>query len=277
MKRVLFCGLAVFGGLFVAALPASAQSLSACSVTGGVTSYPAGACWGEPDTLSITVYEAALCTAAPTAPTAGAVIDLTNCVTIFSNAAGSRVSVSTGVTTSPSGTFTRPPDGVYTHAYVNVDKTFRVKTSVDFGAGAAIVGQSSGTGRYCATTSGSSATNNTSVCGSTPQTAATVDAPVTSFGGGAFKNADSAAFTGTGGTVNINAYLVNSAGTLAAATGTVSRLIGVQTFASPLTITSALTGMDVGLNTSAGMTILDNAGALQFDSGPFRIEFTPVY
>ncbi|MCR9220753.1 MAG: hypothetical protein NXI21_11040 [Alphaproteobacteria bacterium] len=273
--RALGMGLLVGALSAVGAASAGAQSLSACTVAAGVTTYPTGtACFAEPTSFSVTVYEAGLCTSAPSGPTATSALATGACETTFSNAAGSTVSVSTGATSALSGTFTAPPAGTYTHGYIIVDKDFQIAASVDFGA--ATNGDAGGNGRFCATNAGSVSTGNTATCSAVSITGATLQAPVTDFDGGAgFSNSASETFSGTAGSVSVNAWLVTNTGQLAASAAAVQRLVGVQTFSSPITVGEIVTGMNLGFNTTAGMTIIDNGGAtVQFNSGPFRVEIT---
>ena len=72
----------------------------------------------------------------------------------------------------------------------------------------------------------------------------------------------------------MNAYLIDSSANLAAASGAVARIIGVQTFASPIIITPSSTSFTLAINTSNGMTVIDTAGVTSLDNGPFRVELT---
>ena len=74
--------------------------------------------------------------------------------------------------------------------------------------------------------------------------------------------------TVTGG--SLSAYLLDSSNYLATATGSVTGLLGIMNFTTPITISESSTGMDVAFKVSEGMTVSDNgSGGLQFDSGPF--------
>lgn len=274
--RTVLRGLAtaILLGLIGLGTSTGAQAQSACSVSSGVVTYPTGnACFAEPDFLTLTVYEAALCTSAPTLPTSTTTLDTSTCQVTFSNSTGSTISVATGASTSLSGTFTTPPAGTYTHGYIIVDNSFAVTANVNFGTTSA-TGETGGTGPFCATTSGSTATNNTSVCGTSAPSASAVSDSVTDFDGGssAFANTASESFTTSSGTVTLDAALVNSSGTLSSGTASVSRIVAVQTFASSVVVPSTgLSSMNLAFNTSAGMTIVDNGTSVQLLSGPFRV------
>ena len=94
-----------------------------------------------------------LCPSAPTTPTTTATADLTNCSQIFNNASGATANVSQGGSVDLTGTYTRPPDGSYTHGYARMDNTFGITAS--FQIDGSMDGQSSGSGVFCRTITGS--------------------------------------------------------------------------------------------------------------------------
>lgn len=261
------------GWLMIAPSPAAAQ---VCTVTSGVTTYPtANFCHTEPTAFEIIVFEIGLCPSAPTAPTTSSALDTTGCSPIFTSSTGATVSVTTGSSVSLSGTFYRPPNGSYSHGYVIIDNDFRVEANLEFAT--AQTGEVSGTGVYCATApGGSTATFNTSICDTTPPTAGMIDAPLTDFDGGTgFSATASATYTGgSGASVTMDAYATDASGVLATSAAGVARTIGVQTFDVALSITAATTTGSFGINTTRGMSVIDNFGAVSFDGGPFLIEIT---
>jgi len=276
MKRFLLLPFVLAAWMMPEQAPA--QALATCTVAGSTTTYPTGtACWGEPTNYQVTVYEAGICTSAPTDPTTTTALNVSACEVVFTNTSGSTITVSSTSGGVLSGTFTRPANGTYTHGYVKVDKDFVVTSNVDFGLGAVINGTSAGAGRFCATITGSSAGGGaTSQCGAAAPAAGNLTVPLTDFdGGGGFDATASATFTGGSGTVTINAFLVTSSELLAAASGTVTRLFGVEQFGSPLTIDNSVTGMDLSFRVSTGMTLIDQGGnTLDFASGPFVVDIT---
>jgi hypothetical protein len=68
---------------------------------------------------------------------------MTNCTTVFENTAGATVSIQKGVGTEPNGTFTDPPYGTYTYAYVELSPTITYKANLVFNAGTGALAQSS--------------------------------------------------------------------------------------------------------------------------------------
>ena len=100
-----------------------------CTVTSGVLSETEikNGCHHTPESYEIVIFEMYLCTSAPTTPTTSATVDLTNCSQIFNNASGATANVSQGGSVDLTGTYTRPPDGSYTHGYARMDNTFGIK------------------------------------------------------------------------------------------------------------------------------------------------------
>jgi len=129
-----------------------------CAVSSGVTTLPsASSCAILPDSYGITVYEKYLCTSEPTAPTSSANADLSMCFQTLSAPAGSTVRITESTTgTFTDGTFTRPPNGVYTHGVVLIKNVFLLKFALELdtpwdGTGGAASGTAGGNGVYCAT------------------------------------------------------------------------------------------------------------------------------
>lgn len=256
----------------------SGQALSTCTTAGSTTTFPTGsACWGQPTNYQITVYEAGICSTTPTSPTATTALDVSSCQVVFTNSAGSTITVSATSGGALSGTFTRPANGTYTHGYVKVDRNFIVNASVDFGGGAVINGTSAGAGRFCSTITGTATTGApTSSCGAVAPTAGNLTVPLTDFdGGGGFDPTASATFSGGTGTATINAFLVTASEQLATAAAGVSRLFGVEQFGAPVVVDNSVTGMNLSFRVSTGMTLIDQGGnTLDFASGPFVVDIT---
>jgi len=271
---------AIFILLFAACFapsPANAQNLPSCTVTGTTTTFPTGAaCWGQPDFYQIRIYELGLCTSAPTAPTAASSPVLSSCFTTFSNSSGALVNVTPTSTSTLSGTFTRPPNGSYTHGYIRMDASFDIQAVVDFGV--AITGDAGGNGQFCATITGSTSGGTSATCAGVAPAAGTLQIPLTDFDGGAgFSAVASATSTTSSGTSTVTGHFMTAADQLATAAAGVQRLFGVQTFGTPVSIVNATTGMDISFRVTTGMTLIGNAGpTLQIESGPFVIDITPL-
>jgi len=89
-------------------------------------------CETTPTTQKITIYKVAFCTAVPTVPTSTTATGMTSCSTVFENTAGSLVTIQKGTGTTPDGTFTPPPYGNYTYAYVELSPVLVYKASLVF-------------------------------------------------------------------------------------------------------------------------------------------------
>ena len=89
-------------------------------------------CETTPTTQKITIYKVAFCTAVPTVPTSTTATGMTSCSTVFENTAGSLVTIQKGTGTTPDGTFTPPPYGNYTYAYVELSPVLTYKASLVF-------------------------------------------------------------------------------------------------------------------------------------------------
>lgn len=272
---MIFRNLFIFLIANILLVGAANAQVSTCTLSGSAVVHPGvgNVCWTQPDTYETTVYEIALCTSAPTAPTSSSVLGSSNCTTIFSNSGGATIQISGGSGTAPSGIFTRPPNDTYTHGYVIVDKDFTVESNIEFTT--SVTADGGGSGVYCATQTGSPSSPPTMECAGSAPTAGTLSVTTDSLGGGGFSASTTASFTGSSGsTVNMNAYLIDSSSNLATSSGVVDRILAVQSFASPVTITAASTSFTFAVNTSNGMTVIDTAGTTALDNGPFRVDLT---
>ena len=89
-------------------------------------------CEAQPETQIVIFHKVDFCTAIPTEPTSAIATGLTNCTTVFENTAGATISIQKGVGTIPEGTFTDPPYGNYTFAYVELSPVVTYKTNLVF-------------------------------------------------------------------------------------------------------------------------------------------------
>ena len=269
--------LVLSGSVFMAVFLSTATN-AAGEVTctnGDVTGLANGDyCFTAPTYYGVTVYEMGVCTSIPTAPTTTSTAGLSNCEVVFQSNAGALVEVQNGVTSSLSGTISRPPNGTYTYAYLRMNNTFLIRGSVDFGASHATV-----TNRYCtsitATTDNESgAAVTTGSCSATAgATPGLVSTELTDFDGSSQSNL-------TAYTIgNLTAYLLNASQHLADSTETTQAgaagIMGVQRFTSPVIFTDDTTTMDAALTVSKGMTVsVNGVNTVGFDSGPFVMTLT---
>ena len=288
--------------LFVIICPlnvnAACSGANCCSVSSGVTTLPAGeSCAILPDSYGITVYEKYLCTSAPGAPTASSNADLSMCSQTLSAPTGSTVRITESSTgTFTEGTFTRPPNGVYTHGVVLIKNVFLLKFALELdtpwdGTGGAASGTAGGNGVYCATLNVNKYEDEGLMmqCDSSPLTAGELGAGLSKFdtvGGNPVFSASASNLNGTG--ASISGYLLNSDGNLASTTTEVKayeRLLGINTFAAPVVVTPETSGFDMAFGINQGATIwsegdseddgnsVENIGG---GSGPFQVIVTPT-
>ena len=276
---------------------AACSGAECCAVSGGVTTLPiSGSCAIVPDSYGITIYEKYLCTSAPTAPTTTSSVDLSNCVKTLNAPAGSTVRITQSTTANfTDGTFTRPPNGVYTHGIMLIKNVFLLKFSLELdrtwdGTDGSALG---GNGVYCATknTTGYEEDGSLMQCDSSPVTAGELSAGMNSFGYdvilGVKTNYEfSASATNLNGTgASISGYLLNTDGYLATSTLEVEayeRLLGINAFAAPVVVTPETSGFDMAFGINQGATIWDigtnEAGDRNIGggSGPFQAIITPI-
>jgi len=268
-----------------------------CAVSSGVTTLPsASSCAILPDSYGITVYEKYLCTSEPTAPTSSANADLSMCFQTLSAPAGSTVRITESSTgTFTDGTFTRPPNGVYTHGVVLIKNVFLLKYALELntawdGSGGQADGSAGGNGVYCSTLAVKKYEDEGLMmkCDSSPITAGELEAGLSKFdtdgGGNPIFVASESNLNGTG--ASIAGYLLNSDGNLATSTAQVKayeRLLGINTFATPVIVTPETSGFDMSFGINQGATIWDGGDAdsagdnnIGGGSGPFQVIVTPT-
>ena len=182
---LLFAAILVFEFTFTKDANANDQ----CTKTGDVLDVMSDWCETEPDEYEVVIYNLYLCTSSPAIPTTTSTVNLDSggCVEIFNNSSGATASVTQGSELNLSGTYTRPPNDIYTHGYAIMDNTFGITASLEFAGN--MTGETGGTGIYCGTVAGSgtsgtsSETTNTSVCSSSPVTAGKFVETLADFGG----------------------------------------------------------------------------------------------
>ena len=269
--------------IFVFEMVSFNKAEAACTVTAGVVEEDDidNGCDTEPNLYEIVIYKLYLCTSAPTVPTTSSTVVLTPCSQIFNNDSGATASVSSGKDIDIDGTFTRPPDGTYTHGYAYMDDTFGITWSGKISASMA-GGTGSTSGVHCASVTGSgthrkgSTHTNNSICGSSPITPGKFVETLNQFGG-ATDN-----FTATaeveninGSTASISGYLVDASEQLATDTDDVVKLEGLVTFANPVIITPDTTSISIRFNVGVGMHVYQNSSSkFMLGGGPFQAIMT---
>ena len=275
---LLFAAILVFEFTFTK--DANANDL--CTKTGDVLDVISDWCETEPDEYEVVIYNLYLCTNSPSIPTTTSTVDLDSggCVEIFNNPSGATAAVTQGSELNLSGTYTRPPNNIYTHGYAILDNTFGITASVEFAGN--MTGQTGGTGIYCGTVAGSGTTGtetdttNTSVCSSSPVTAGKFVETLADFGG-----ENEGEFAATASVPNINGtsasimgILVDTSGQLSTSDSDVDKLQGLITFADSVTFTDAVTEVTISFNVGSGMGIENTQEGLNMGSGPFQAIIT---
>jgi hypothetical protein len=231
------------------------------------------ACVRTPDFYGIQMYEMHLCRSAPTPPTTTATIVLPGCDIILASSSGELIEVQLGQSTTIPGTATRPSPGVYTHGYILMGNGFRIRHSQQMESVTSAEDLST-TGVFCWTLTKSLATGSVgdaSKCRATAPTEAEIGTTtdvLENFGTGVY----------TFNAPPVTAYIIKASGFLLAAGEDVQavRLVGLQTFATPVTVTETSRRLDMAFNVSTGMTVsFNNTDDLEaFQSGPFSVLMT---
>ena len=268
--------LLILTTVFIFELTFTKDVNAACAKTGDVLDVVSDWCETQPDEYEIVIYKLYLCTSSPTIPTTTSAVDLTSggCEQIFDNPSGASAAVTQGSELDLTGTYTKPPNGTYTHGYAMMDNTFGITASLEFAG--AMSGQTGGSGVYCGTVAGSGTSNtsgdpsNTSVCSSTPVTAGKFVETLEDFGAESFEaTAEANDINGT--TADIKGILVDTSGQLATSDSAVDKLEGLVTFADSVTFTDAVTEVTMSFNVGVGMSLYqDSSGNISMGSGPFQ-------
>ena len=230
-------------------------------------------CEAQPTTQNIIFHKVAFCTALPTEPTGTTATGMTNCSTVFENTAGATVSIQKGTGTTPNGTFTDPPYGNYTFAYVELSPVVTYNSNLLLSSTNALSSTAANdtvAGGINCHTNGAAYTHWGNLLGITCQTgvgvAANTNVTLNSLDNGAALYA--ARFPGTNG--NTDVYLVQSNGTLATGSTLGNNLNVAKVIAFvPLTanITPNTTSYNLLYNNTRGMTVWQNANGTKFNIG----------
>ena len=280
MKHIKYLFL-VLCTIFVFEMISFNKAEAACTVTSGVVTVIDNGCDSEPDLYEAVIYKLYLCTSAPTVPTTSSTVVLTSCSQFFNSASGATVSVASGEVIDLDGTYTRPPNGTYTHGYAYMDNTFGITWSGEIEA--SMTGMTGGTGVFCASVAGSgthkkgSTHNNSSVCSSTDNLTAGKFVETMEHFGDPSDNflSKGEASNINGSTASIVGLLVDTNGHRAASTGEVVKLEGLVSFANPVVVTTATTSLSMSFNVGEGMHLNDGgSNKLQVGSGPFQAIMT---
>ena len=256
----------------------NSNKAEACTISSGVYSESDidNGCDTAPAEYEIVIYKLFLCTSIPTEATTSSAVVLTPCSQVFNNASGATAAVTQGAEIVLDGTYTRPPNGTYTHGYAYMDNTFGITWAGELSG--AKTGTSSGTGVFCGTKAGSgthakgSTHTGNSVCGSSAITPGKFVETLAQFGAASDSFSSKAEVDNINGTTaSIIGYLVDSNEHRAANTGEVVKLEGLVKFADPITVTGATTSLSMTFNVGEGMHLVEEGSdELWIGSGPFQ-------
>ena len=243
-------------------------------------------CAFAPDSYTIKIYKMALCTTAPTRPTTSDTYDVSSCVDVINSPDGQDVNLAAGSEMTLSDV-SRPADGSYSYGYILMANTFGIKAKKQF-TNTMHTYQDGATGNYCWTkeasafnsdsdNSGWGSSTTLVECGGASGTAGTYVETLDQFDSDVYI---AGPISVTGGTLSAD-LITNASGLLVTASKTADRLFGVQTFTTPVEVTSGSTVFTVsfGVNQASSMWMTDEGAANEYDvyaigSGPFSTFMT---
>ena len=291
-KKLLTTALFITSGLTIlshsnpvkASACPDASSVTSPNGSGDATSFIAlseGSCYETPEEYGVTIYKMGLCTSNPAPSSAGSAPDTSSCSFNFEkdDGFGEAASFAYGGEVDLSEEYSsRPEDGTYGYAYIEIKNTFDIKAS--YGP----IGDADRTTYF---TNGTLSEAGTVTGASTTPTASdgyvTTEAPLTTFGfldGGGQVCEATGEESVTGGT--IRAYLLDSSGTLIADDSSatecsgVEKLLGVMQLDTKVNITASTSSVKTTFKvTDNGTTVIYDGGSdgILFDSGPFSVSF----
>ena len=243
-------------------------------------------CAFAPDSYTIKIYKMALCTTAPTRPTTSDTYDVSSCVDVINSPDGQDVNLAAGSEMTLSDV-SRPADGSYSYGYILMANTFGIKAKKQF-TNTMHTYQDGATGNYCWTKEASAFNSDSDnsgwedpsplvECGGASGTAGTYVETLDQFDSDVYI---AGPISVTGGTLSAD-LITNASGLLVTAPTTADRLFGVQTFTTPVEVTSGSTVFTVsfGVNQASSMWMTDEGAANEYDvyaigSGPFSTFMT---
>ena len=218
-----------------------------------------GFCAFAPDEYTIKIYKMALCTTAPTRPTTTDTYDVSSCVDVISSSDGQDVNLAAGGEMTLSDV-TRPANGSYSYGYILMANTFGIKAKKQF-TNTMHTYQDGVSGNYCWTKDATDYSSNAEdwdpdgttlvECGGAGGTAGTYTEILDNFDIGEY-TVDATAVTG--GTLSAD-LITNANGLVVGAAQTADRLFGVQTFTTPVVVTSdsSVFTVSFGVNQASSM------------------------
>ena len=289
MKKISFLKSIIIGALFTL-LSEGAFAFTACATTGSEanriseTTY----CYAQPDIQQVSFYKIAFCRSQPTAPTSVAAIDTSSCVTVFENTGGSTIQIQKNITVNLMGAYTRPPNGLYTHIYVEISPAMAVQKVAYFNSSKFNTNStSSGTKCWSLGTSsyGYQLNDPTETsCGADGEatTGLNLTTQYINTLDGTVGYVHTKVFPTTYGE-NLTAYLADSSNKLVTSgtqdgMGAITKIIGVYPQTLNITRAELISLIELKYGNSTGVGINMSGGILfNFSPGPFDIYFAIKY
>ena len=242
-------------------------------------------CSFAPDEYTVKIYKMALCTSSPTRPTTSDPYDVSSCVDVINSPDGQDVNLAAGSEMTLSDV-TRPANGSYSYGYILMANTFGIKAKKQFG-NTMHTYLNGGSGSYCWTKDATAYSSASDIaeggwdnpsplveCGGAGGTAGTYTEILDAFDTDDYSED---AIAVTGGSISAD-LITNANGLVASAAETADRLFGVQTFTTPVVVTSGSSVFTVsfGVNQASSLWYYEDTGkpANQYQvyaigSGPF--------
>ena len=244
-----------------------------------------GFCAFAPDEYTVKIYKMALCTTAPTRPTTTDTYDVSSCVDVINSPDGQDVNLAAGSEMTLSDV-SRPANGSYSYGYILMANTFGIKAKKQF-TNTMHTWEDGVSGNYCWTKDDTDYSSNSETwdsettlveCGGAGGTAGTYTEILDNFDTDDYSED---AIAVTGGTISAD-LITNSNGLVVTEVLIADRLFGVQTFTTPVVVTSDSTVFTVSFGVNQASSMWMTSGGVPANeyqvyaigSGPFSTFMT---
>jgi len=245
IKKATFLALVVSAVLFGASAQAQSHRCTDSSNFAAHANNPDnnGACYATPQSLTLKVHEFGLCKSA-SSPS-----DKSDCTALFVSAAGRDMQMASGRSLSLMDQISLE-EGTYTHAYLVLNTLVKMETLIDFGSNQRTDLQGR-TGRYCFTNGNDYNTTPADIVECSNSLTNMAEASETiglGILGNTYSNTELGYQISVGGvTVNMDLYMVDSAGNLSTSYNDDFAIFGSQALTSPVNITQSTSGLDIAV------------------------------
>ena len=244
-----------------------------------------GFCAFAPDEYTVKIYKMALCTSSPTRPTTSDTYDVSSCVDVINSPDGQDVNLAAGSEMTLSDV-SRPANGSYSYGYILMANTFGIKAKKQF-TNTMHTWEDGVSGNYCWTKDDTDYSSNSETwdsettlveCGGAGGTAGTYTEILDNFDTDDYSED---AIAVTGGTISAD-LITNSNGLVVTEVLIADRLFGVQTFTTPVVVTSDSTVFTVSFGVNQASSMWMTSGGVPANeyqvyaigSGPFSTFMT---